>query len=169
MSTRKETINNLGRIWNKTCIFLTICYGNPITRGKREENKFHSILSKGTYNLSIFNFILLYSYWNDKLEIWTFTGIVFCLRFFILFNKIILLLILLTQTRQFIALFYWKELYLSKTLYLRGKAGQLVVLTFHNSPRTQLVALKCGSAWEMLISVTLNSVRQTTAKVCSLL
>ena len=39
-----------------------------------------------------------------------------------------------------------EELYLSNTLYLRGKAGQLAMLTFNNSPITRLVALKCGSA-----------------------
>ena len=65
------SIINLGLIWNKTCILLPTWYGNPITKQKREENKFHSISSKWTYNLSIFNFILLHSYWNDKLEIWS--------------------------------------------------------------------------------------------------
>ena len=43
-----------------------------------------------------------------------------------------MLLILLTQTRQFRVLFYCEELYLSKTLYLKGKAIQLAVLTFNN-------------------------------------
>ena len=47
---------------------------------------------------------------------------------------------------------------MSKTLYLRGKACQLAVLTFNNSPITHLVALKCGSVRELVISVTLNSV-----------
>ena len=61
--------------------------------------------------------------------------------------------------------FLVEELRLSKTLYLRGKASQLAVLTFSNSPRTRLVALKCGSAWELVISVTLNSVQQKTANV----
>ena len=64
--------------------------------------------------------------------------------------------------------FVVEELYLSKTLYLRGKATQLPVLTFTNSPITRPVALKCGSARELVISVTLNSVRQTTANVCAL-
>ena len=64
--------------------------------------------------------------------------------------------------------FLVEELCLSKTLYLRVKGSQLVVLTFNNLPRTRLVALKCGSAWELLIPVTLNSVRQTTANVCAL-
>ena len=64
--------------------------------------------------------------------------------------------------------FVMKELYLSKTLYLSGKASQLAVLTFNNSPITCLVALKCGSARELGISVTLNSIRQTTANVCAL-
>ena len=41
---------------------------------------------------------------------------------------------------------------------LRGKACQLAVLNFNNSPRTHVVALKCGSAWELVISVKLNSV-----------
>ena len=86
----------------------------------------------------------------------------FCLCFFLLFNKRILLLILLTQTLV-------EELGLLKTLYLRGKADQLAVLTFNNSPRTRLVALKYGSARELVISVTLNSVRQTTANVFALL
>ena len=47
-----------------------------------------------------------------------------------------------------------KVLYLSKALYLRGKA----VLNFNNSPITHLVALKCGSARKLVISVILNSV-----------
>ena len=38
LSMRKETIINLGLTWNKTCIHLPTRYGNPITRGKREEN-----------------------------------------------------------------------------------------------------------------------------------
>ena len=63
-----------------------------------------------------------------------------------------LLLILVTQTRQFKFLFL-----LWKTLYLRGEANQLAVLTFNNSPITCLVALKCGSAWELVISVTLTA------------
>ena len=58
-----------------------------------------------------------------------------------------------------------EELYLSKTLYLRGKAARLTVLTFNNSPITRLVAVKCSFARELVISVTLNSVRQTTANV----
>ena len=89
----------------------------------------------------------------------TFTGFFFpC--FFLLFNKriLLLLLILLTQTRQFGVLFFVAEaLYLSKTSYLRGKACQLAVLTLNNSRITYLVALKCGSAMELVISVTLNS------------
>ena len=36
LSTRKETIINLGLIWNKTCIFLSTCYDSPIARGKKE-------------------------------------------------------------------------------------------------------------------------------------
>ena len=63
--------------------------------------------------------------------------------------------------------FLVEELCLSKTLYLRGKADQLAVLTFNNTPRTRLVALKYGSDWKLVISVTLNSVRQTTANVCN--
>ena len=35
MSTRKGTITNPGLIWNKTCILLPTCYGNPITKEKR--------------------------------------------------------------------------------------------------------------------------------------
>ena len=62
---------------------------------------------------------------------------------------------------------YFEGLYLSKTLFLRGEASQLAVLTLINSPRTRLVALKYGSAWELVISVTLNSVWQTTANVCA--
>ena len=54
--------------------------------------------------------------------------------------------------------FLVEELCLPKTLHLKGKASQLAVLTFNNSPRTRLVALKCGSTWELVISVTLNSV-----------
>ena len=79
-----------------------------------------------------------------------------------------MLSILLTQKGQFRVLFYYEEFCLSKTLYLRGKAIQLAVLTFKNSPITRLVALKCGSAWEFVISVTPNSVQQTTANVCAL-
>ena len=78
------------------------------------------------------------------------------LSFFLLFNKRILLLILSTQTRQFRVLFVVEELYLSKTLYLRGKSSQLAVLTLNTSPITRPIALKCGSAWELVISVTLN-------------
>ena len=66
---------------------------------------------------------------------------------------------LLTQTRQFRILFLVMEvLCLSKALYLRGKARQLAVLNFNNSPKTHLVALKCGSAREFVISVILNSI-----------
>ena len=91
----------------------------------------------------------------------TFTCIVFLSLFLSFFNKRILLLILLTQTRQFRVLFFFvvEELYLSKILYLRGKARQLNALTFNNSPITRLLALKCGSAWELVISVTLISVQ----------
>ena len=64
--------------------------------------------------------------------------------------------------------FCWEILYLSKTLYLRGKADQLAVLIFNNSPITRLVALKCGSARELVIYVTLNSVRQTTTNAYAL-
>ena len=49
--------------------------------------------------------------------------------------------------------FYCEELYLSKTLYMMGKPSQLAVLTFNNSPRTRLIALKYGSVWELGISV----------------
>ena len=38
----------------------------PITREKREENKFHKIPSKWTYNLSILKFILLHSRWREQ-------------------------------------------------------------------------------------------------------
>ena len=92
----------------------------------------------------------------------------FFLYFFLLFIKRILLLILLTQTRQFRVLFVVEELYFSKTLYLRGKASQVAVLTLNNSPITRPVTLKCGSAWELVISVTQNSVRQTTSNVYAL-
>ena len=64
--------------------------------------------------------------------------------------------------------FVVEELYLSKTLYLWGKGSQLAVLTFDNSPITCLVALKCVCARELVISVTLNSVQQTTVNVCAL-
>ena len=60
--------------------------------------------------------------------------LIFFLCFFLLFNKRILLLILLTKTRQFRVLFFVEELHLSKTLYLKGKASQLAVLTFNNFP-----------------------------------
>ena len=67
------------------------------------------------------------------------------------------------------SLFFVKEeLYLLKTLYLRGKASQLAVLTLNNSPTTHLVALKCNSAWELVVSVTFNNIWQTTANVCAL-
>ena len=90
--------------------------------------------------------------------------------FFLLFNRKIFFLVFLTQTPQFRVLFFVvvEELYLSKTSYLRGKASQLAVLTFNNSPITRLVVLKYGSARELVISVTLNGVRQTTANVCAL-
>ena len=57
-----------------------------------------------------------------------------------------------------LALFVVEALYLSENLYLRGKACQLAVLNFNNSPISHTVALKCGSAKELVISVTLNSV-----------
>ena len=101
----------------------------------------------------------------------TFAWIVFFLCFFHLFTKRILLLILLTQTQQFGDGFFFlfvEQLYLSKTLYLRGKANQLAELTFNNSPINRLVALKCGSARDLMISVTLISVQQTTANACAL-
>ena len=44
---------------------------NPNNERKREENKLHITPSKWTYNLSIFNFILRHSYWNNKFEIWS--------------------------------------------------------------------------------------------------
>ena len=56
--------------------------------------------------------------------------------------------------------FVVEVLYLSKALYLRGKASQLAVLNFNKSLITHLVALKCGSARELVISVILNSVGQ---------
>ena len=49
-------------------------------------------------------------------------------------------------------------LYLSKNLYLRGKATLLAVLNFNDSCRTHVVALKCDSVRELVISVILNSV-----------
>ena len=36
---RKEIIINLGLSWNKTCNFLSTCYGSPITRRKRKKKK----------------------------------------------------------------------------------------------------------------------------------
>ena len=90
------------------------------------------------------------------------------LCFFLLFNKRILLLILLTQNGSSEFFFAVEELYFSRTLYLMEKASQLTGLTFNNSPITRLVALKCGSARQLVISVTLNSVWQTTANVCAL-
>ena len=48
--------------------------------------------------------------------------------------------------------FVVEVLYMAKALYLRGKACQLAVLNFNNSPITHLVALKCGSARELVIS-----------------
>ena len=57
----------------------------------------------------------------------------FFLCFFLLFNKRILLLILLTQKRQFRVLFFIvEELYLSNTLYLMGKASHLLEFTSNN-------------------------------------
>ena len=52
--------------------------------------------------------------------------------------------------------------------YLRGKTIQLAAFTFNNSPITRLVALKCGSARELVISETLNNVWQTSANVGAL-
>ena len=58
-------------IWNKTCILLPTCYGNPIMKEKKRREYIPQTPNKWTYNLSIFNFILLHSYWNDKLKIWS--------------------------------------------------------------------------------------------------
>ena len=70
ISTRKGSIINPGLIWNKTCILVPKWYGNPkCERKKRRE--WTPQKSKWTYNLSIFNFIQMHSYWNDKLEIWS--------------------------------------------------------------------------------------------------
>ena len=69
----------------------------------------------------------------------------FC--FFLLFNKRILLLILLTQTRQFWILFYCGRNVFVEDLVFKGGTCKLAVLTFDNSPITCLVALKCGSWW----------------------
>ena len=44
LSTRKGTIINPGLIWNKTCIFLPTCYGSPLMKEKKEENKLHQTL-----------------------------------------------------------------------------------------------------------------------------
>ena len=65
--------------------------------------------------------------------------------------------------------FVVEVLYLSKNLYLRGKANQFGALNFNNSPRTHLVGLKCGSSRELMTFVILNSVWQTTAHVWDLL
>ena len=93
----------------------------------------------------------------------------FFLYSFLLFDKGILLLILLIQTQQFrVLILLWKNCICRKNLYLKGKACQLAVLTFNTSPPTCQVALKYGSSWELVISVTLNSVRQAIANVCAL-
>ena len=92
----------------------------------------------------------------------------FCLYFFLLFNKRILLLILLTQTQQFRVLFVVEELYLSKTLYLRGKASQLAMLTFNYPSITRLVALKCGplgSWWNLWHEIAFGR-PQPTSVLC---
>ena len=94
----------------------------------------------------------------------------FLLSFFLLFNKIILLLILLTQTRQFRFLFFfffllWKNCIHRRPCIWGGKLP-VPVLIFNSSRITRLVSLKCGSARALVMSVTLNSVQQTTPNVC---
>ena len=66
---------------------------------------------------------------------------IFCLCLFLLFNKRILLLILLTQTRQFrVLLLLWRIVFV-EDIVIEGESYQLAVLTFNKSPRTRLVAL----------------------------
>ena len=97
----------------------------------------------------------------------TFTWIVlFSLFFSFMPLKNIVINLVNSNTAVQSPYFLVEELCLSKTLDLRGKAGQLAVLTYNNSPRARLVALKCDSTWVLVISVTLISVRQITANVC---
>ena len=91
----------------------------------------------------------------------TFTWIVFFSLFlsFIQEKNIVINLVNPNTTVHSPFFFFVVEvLYLAKTLYLRGKASQLAVLTFNNSPITHLVVLKCGLARELVTSVTLNSI-----------
>ena len=62
LSSRKEIINSLGLVWIKRCIFLSTCYGSPITREKREKKRLCKIPSKWTCNWSMFKFLFLYIY-----------------------------------------------------------------------------------------------------------
>ena len=82
----------------------------------------------------------------------------FFLCFFLLFNKRILLLILLTQTQQFRVPFLLRKhcICWRPRIWWGKLASQLCWL--NNSPITHLVALKCGSARKLVICVTLNSV-----------
>ena len=64
--------------------------------------------------------------------------------------------------------FYCERIVLIEDLVFEGESNHLAVLTLNNSPITRLVALKGGSAWQLAVSVTLNSVRQTKANVCAL-
>ena len=64
--------------------------------------------------------------------------------------------------------FYFGRIVFVEDIVFEGEAGQLDVLTFNNSPITRLVALECGSTWELVISVKLNGVRQITANVYAL-
>ena len=93
----------------------------------------------------------------------TFTWIVFVFFcFFLLFNKRILLLILLFQTQQFrVLLFIVKNFICRRPCIWGGKLSSYLWWLLIIRP----VALKCGSTRELVISATLNSVQQTTTCV----
>ena len=87
------------------------------------------------------------SFWDTERlsRSWLLLELFFCLCFFLLFNKRTLLLILLTQTRQFRVLFLlWKNYTCRRPCIWGGKLCWLLIM----SPITRLVALKCGSALE---------------------
>ena len=121
-----------------------LCHQIPKSEGRQTVSTAYELYSR------------LLSFRIKTFSLLAFTWIVFF--FFLLFNQRILLLILLTQTRQFRVLFCCGSIVFGECLAFEGKSLPVAVLTFNNSSITRLVALKCGSARELVIYVILISV-----------
>ena len=73
---------------------------------------------------------------------------------------------LVDPTRRFRVFFCCRSIVFVEGLVFEGESYQLAVLNFNNSPITHLVALKCGSTRELVISVILNSVGNHNPRAC---